>query len=88
MTSLFSDEELEKVKNLIPYTVKRRMFVLNSIVEELKKRPFKTLDQNDKDDLEHVMSIVQDLHPEANIRTVRDYAKAAIRLWKKVKSDQ
>jgi len=82
----FSDEEIERVKSFTPMTVKRRKLILNSIVEELIHRNFKSLDETNRDDLQKVMTIVSEMFPESAERKVHEYSEVAIRLWKKTKT--
>ena len=80
--STFMAEELEKLRYQIPYTTRRRKLVLEEISKELDCRNFKSLNEESKEDLEHVIRIVSDMFPESNVRAVKDYAKVSIRLWK------
>ena len=82
-----SQEEIEKIKAQVPYTVKRRRIILDSIVQELNRRNFKSLDDSSKDDLSRVMKIVSDMFPESNSRKVLEYSEIAIRLWNKERSN-
>lgn len=78
-TNNLSDLEV----SFIPATVKRRHAIIVSIVQELKRRNFKSLDDKNSEDLKKVMQIVSDLHPETSFRLVREYAKVSIRSWKR-----
>jgi len=82
----FTQEEIERIKSFIPTTVKRRKVILDSIVAELNRRHFKTLDETDSGQLSEVERIVSDMYPEANERKVSEYSRVAIRLWKKTRS--
>lgn len=81
----FTEEEAEKLKNQIPYTVKVRRMRLDSIVQELNRRNFKTLDETDKEDFSRVESIISDLFPDTSSRKIIEYARVSIRLWNKEK---
>jgi hypothetical protein len=70
----------------VPSTVRRRKQNLDLIVQELNRRNFRSLDETNKDDLSHVMSIVQDMFPENTERLVKEYSQVAIRLWKRQKT--
>ena len=76
----------EQIKRFVPKTVQKRMALLNGVVAELSKRNFKRLDENNTEDLQKVISIVSDMHPESNYYKVREYARVAIRLWNKQRS--
>lgn len=78
-----TDKEAADLARFIPATVKRRKLLLEGIVEELRKRGFRRLDENDREDIEKVRAIVCRLHPESAVRTTREYARTAIFLWNK-----
>ncbi len=81
-----TQEEVERIKAFTPATVKRRKLILEFIVEELKHRNFRSLDEANRDDLQKVMKIVSDMYPESAERKIREYSEVAIRLWKKTKN--
>jgi hypothetical protein len=78
-----TDEEIERLRRYMPPTVKKRKLLIDSIVAELNRRNFKQLDETNKDDLAKVMQLISDLHPESNERTIKDYSRVSIRLWRK-----
>ncbi|MDG6912920.1 MAG: hypothetical protein JRN51_07335 [Nitrososphaerota archaeon] len=77
------EAEDDPAGKFIPATVRKRMYVLNDIVEELNKRKFRNLDETNPTDLKSIISIVQDMHPESNYYKCREYSIVAIRIWKK-----
>jgi 3-methyladenine DNA glycosylase Tag len=79
------DEE-EQISRFAPATVRKRMYLLNDIVAELKRRKFRNLDETNPKDLKKVIALVQDMHPESNYYKVREYSMVGIRLWRKQRS--
>lgn len=82
----YTEEELERIKRYAPMTVKKRELVLDSIVQELNRRGFRSLDESDKEDLAKVVRMVGEMLPENSEKKVVEYSKVAIRLWKKTKN--
>lgn len=73
----------EQLRGFIPKSSQRRMALLSGVVAELTRRKFKALDETNPDDLQKVVSIISDMHPEATKYKVREYALVAIRLWRR-----
>lgn len=76
---LISETDTEYFQKFIPSTVKRRRTVIFSIVDGLKR--FKSLNEENRDDFQEVLSIVQKMFPDTALRTQKDYARTAIRVW-------
>lgn len=71
----------------VPSTVKKRKENIDSIVQKLDSLHFKSLDETNKENLNHVSKIVSDMFPENTTRLAREYARVAIRLWNKARSE-
>jgi len=82
----YTKEELERIKQYVPMTVKKRELVLDSIVQELNRRGFRSLDESDNEDLAKVVRVVGEMFPENSEKKVTEYSKVAIRLWKKTRN--
>ena len=75
---------MDRLVRYIPWTVKKRQLVLNSLVKELDKRgfPHKKLDESyTSKDFEKVVQIVSEMCPANNSKTVHEYSWTVIRLW-------
>lgn len=81
-----TDEELERIKQYVPTTVRKRKLVLDSIVRELSRRGFRSLDESNEDDLAKVISIAGGMFPENSEKKIVEYSKVAIRLWNKTRN--
>lgn len=77
------EKETAGLVNFVPATVRRRKVLLEGIVTELKTRGFRKLDASSPEDLDKVVDIIAQLHPESAPRTVRNYAVTAIWLFNK-----
>jgi hypothetical protein len=75
-----------ELERFIPKTVQKRMALLRGNVAELNRRKFRSLDENNPDDLKKVISIIEELHPESTSAKVKEYAKVSIQLWRKQRS--
>ncbi|MDG6988267.1 MAG: hypothetical protein JRN21_02965 [Nitrososphaerota archaeon] len=62
---------------------RKRKYLIDDIVEELRKHRLRDLDETNPRDLKKVIAIVQDMHPESNYYKCREYSIVAIRIWKK-----
>lgn len=76
----FTEEELERIKNFTPTTVKKRKLVIGRLVAELRRRRLGALDQTNKQDLAKVVKIAIGLFPENSVRKCREYAVVAIQI--------
>jgi hypothetical protein len=79
----FTQEELERIKQFVPTTVKKRKLALDSLGQELRRRGFKSLDESSDEDLAKVVQIASDMFPQNTPGKIREYAITAIRLWRK-----
>lgn len=57
----YTGEELERIKQYVPMTVKKRELVLDSIVQELNRRGFRSLDESDKEDIVGADGVTHDV---------------------------
>jgi hypothetical protein len=81
-----TEEELERIKQYVPTTVRKRRLILDTLVQELNRRGFRSLDESDKGDLAKVVRIAGEMFPENSEKKVVEYSKVAIRLWKKTRN--
>lgn len=65
----------------IPATSKRRSVIIQSIVEEMKKQSFKSLNEYNKQDLKQVSRLIFEMYPTTTERLTREYSRVCIRLW-------
>ena len=74
--------EIENLENFFPTTAKKRRLILNKICSEIEKRHFKKLNEVEEDDLAKISELVFQLYPELSERTIRDYSRTSIKIWK------
>jgi len=86
MSKSTTEEELERIIAFLPMTVRKRRLCIDILVQELDRRNFKDLDESSEEDLAKVTSIAEGLFPDNTPRKIREYAGAAIRLWKKTRN--
>jgi predicted thioredoxin/glutaredoxin len=72
--------EAQKVARFLPMSVRKRKQSLDSVLSEMHRFK-KPMDERDKEDIKKIEALVFELYPELSERTVRDYAKTAIRIW-------
>ena len=84
-TTLRESYEQDKIARFVPMTVRKRRAILQSIIHEIEKKRYKSLDENNPEDLNKVTILVEDLLPETSRRTVRDYSVSSIKIWNRKK---
>jgi hypothetical protein len=80
------NENNAEIVSFVPTMNKRRKERIDAIVQELNRRNFKSLDETNKEDIEKVTAIVQDMNPDATARKCVEYSRVAIRVWKNAKN--
>jgi hypothetical protein len=80
-----TEEELERIRRYEPIPVKKRRLALDSLIQELKRRGFKSLDESNPEDVAKIVKIARDMFPENSEKKIEEYSRVAIRLWNRAK---
>ncbi len=83
MAKVNAETEPDPAAGFLSVAARKRKYLIDDIVEELRKHRLRDLDETNPRDLKKVIAIVQDMHPESNYYKCREYSIVAIRIWKK-----
>lgn len=83
--SIHEEYEKQRLKDFLPFTTKKRGMIIEAIIQRMREKGLKGLDESNPDHLKQVIAIVSDISPLTIPRTARDYARVAILLSKKQK---
>jgi hypothetical protein len=78
-----SEAEEDLAAKFIPAATRKRKYIIDDIGQDLERRKFRRLDENNPADLKKVIDLIMDKRPETNFYKAREYAKICVRQWNK-----